>query len=259
MAPPASYYNNYADAAAKNYANAIAIGSSSIVGTINPGGNIGSYTHWKIGAVNTGTLPTGTYPNGFDLNTLGISVAYLYPATSACFLEGTKVLCQVEGVDEYIPIETLKKGTLVKTSRDGYKKVEVLGKGNLYNPGNSDRIENRLYRCSPAKYPELTEDLYITGCHSILVDTLTDKERADTITHLGLVYVTDKKYRLIACVDERAHAWESEGNYTIWHVALENTDITKNYGIFVNGGLLVETCSINLLVNKAKNMTIVVN
>jgi hypothetical protein len=133
-------------------------------------------------------------------------------------------------------------GTLVKTSRDGYKKVEVLGQGTIQNPGHSDRSENRLYTCTKANYPEITEDLFITGCHSILVNNLTDKQREDTIKHLGRIFVTDRKYRLMACLDDRAEPFASEGIYTIYHIALEHTDPKMNYGVYANG-LLVETCS----------------
>jgi hypothetical protein len=42
---------------------------------------------------------------------------------------------------------------LVKTSRDGYKKVVAIGKGVLENPDNDERTENRLYKCTPANYP----------------------------------------------------------------------------------------------------------
>jgi hypothetical protein len=59
----------------------------------------------------------------------------------------------------------------------------------------------------------------------------------------------------MACVDERAEPWNSENTYTIWHFALDHNDHTMNYGVYANGGLLVETCSINFLKNKS-NMTI---
>ena len=59
----------------------------------------------------------------------------------------------------------------------------------------------------------------------------------------------------MACVDERAEPWAAEGNYTIWHFALEHADDGMNYGVYANGGLLVETCSIRTLKNKS-NFTI---
>jgi hypothetical protein len=59
---------------------------------------------------------------------------------------------------------------------------------------------------------------------------------------LGDIYVTEKKYRLPACVDERASVYEVPGDYTIYHIALENDNYYWNYGIYANG-LLVESCS----------------
>jgi hypothetical protein len=214
-------------------------------------GSIGSYTRWRIYS------PSGfssIYNNGLDLSTIGINPqtnVYVYPASAApCFLEGTKILCQVDGADTYLAIESMRPGTLVKTSLNGYKKVELIGKGQIQNPGNSERIEQRLYKCSPARYPELTEDIYLTGCHSILVTKITDVEQETLVKQLGRIFVTDKKYRLTAFADERAEPWASEGQYTIWHFALENEDVKMNYGVYASG-LLVETCCINRLKNKS--------
>ena len=253
---PLLYYNNYNDAISQ--VNNIGAASSFIIGADINYGNVGQIqnTLWRIASFhdnngyNNSFVPTGVYSNGTDLYPL-VSNAYqfnLYPS-APCFLEGTKVLTLTYGKEEYVPIETLQKGDQIKTSRDGYKKVELIGKGDIQNPGNEKRIENRLYKCSTESYPELKEDLYITGCHSILVGEITDKQREETINHLGKIYITDKKYRLMACLDERAEPWNSEGLYTIWHIALENEDEKMNYGIYVNGGLLVETCSINMLKN----------
>jgi hypothetical protein len=172
-----------------------------------------------------------------------------------CFLEGSKILCSVDGTDTYVPVEDMKIGTLVKTSRNGYKKVEVIGHAKFYNPGTKERTDKCLYKCSPNNYPELEEDLYITGCHSILVPSLTDKERELIKQYLGKIFVTDNKYRLIACADERTEAWEYEGTYTVWHFALENENSYTNYGVYANG-LLVETCNIHFMKEKS-NMTLV--
>jgi hypothetical protein len=216
-------------------------------------GTHGGFSSWRLAANSTGTSSQAfVYSAGANLNADG---AYkLYPA-AACFLTGSKILCSVDGVEKYVPIETVKPGDLVKTSRDGYKKVELIGKGSIQNAGNSERTQNRLYKCSPEKYPELKEDLYITGDHSILVDNITDAQKESIIELVGRVFVTDRKYRLMASVDERAEPWASEGDYTVWHFALENSNPKMNYGIYVNGGLLVETCCIYTLKNKS-NMTL---
>ena len=225
--------------------------------TVGDGGPYGpgsGYTSWRIALSSSGTSSKSvTYLNGESLDPVGNY--YLYPAMP-CFLEGTTILCQVDGIEKYVPIEQLKNGTLVKTSLDGYKPVVLLGKGTIQNPGNTERTENRLYKCSTSKYSQLKEDLYITGGHSILEFPITDKQKEDTIKHLGKLFVTDKKYRLIACLDDRAEPWNSEGTYIIWHFALEHQNEKMNYGVYANGGLLVETCSIYVLNNKS-NMTFV--
>jgi hypothetical protein len=222
------------------------LGSSGYYTVGNPF-NYG-YTHWRIASNSTGSSSQLlVYPNGSVLNSGGFY--RLYPA-SPCFLEGTKILCKIGDEERYVCIESLKKGDLVKTSRDGYKKVELVGKGEIHNPGNDERIESRLYKCSPSNYPELSEHIYITGCHSILVDNITQEERDKTVAQLGKIFITDKKYRLMAAIDKRAEPWVSEGKYTIWHLALENEDVKMNYGIYACG-LLVESCSIHSLKNRS--------
>jgi hypothetical protein len=225
-------------------------------------GTYGGYSSWRISSNSNGfSSQSVVYTNGNVLSAFksdGITPGayyYLYPS-APCFLEGSTILCQVGTVEEYIPVEQLTIGALVKTSLDGYKPIVLIGKGTIQNPGHDERTENRLYKCSPSKYPELKDDLYITGCHSILEFPITDKQKEDTIKHLGELFVTDKKYRLMACVDERAEPWNSENTYTIWHFALEHCDEKMNYGVYANGGLLVETCSIYFLKNKS-NMSVV--
>ena len=238
-----SYYPSEADAS--DYTNEIGhFGSVDpspfIVGDVNSGTN-GGYTRWRIASNSNGTSSQAVaYNNGDILNP--INNYYLYPSSVPCFLEGSQILCQIDGKDTYMPVEQMRPGTLVKTSLDGYKPVVMIGTGPIHNPGTDERTQNRLYKCTTAKYPELTEDLFITGCHSILVDTLTDKQKEETIKELGATYVTSRKYRLMAVIDERAEPWESAGTYNIWHFALENDDYYSNHGVYANG-LLVETCS----------------
>jgi hypothetical protein len=168
------------------------------------------------------------------------------PPPPICFKEGSKILCLVDGVEKYIPIETMRPGTLVKTALNGYKPVAAIGFSKVYNPGNGTKSVHHLVKCTPAKYPELNEDLVLTGAHAVLVDDITDKQRADLKELMGDIFVTDNKYRLMACVDDRAESYEAEGLFTIWHFALEHTQYTWNYGVYANG-LLVETTSLRMI------------
>jgi hypothetical protein len=214
--------------------------------------SVSGYNNWRIASNSTGPSPQNIVYNVGDIlsGNFTTDFYYLYPSVP-CFLEGSTILCEVDGVEKYVPVEQLKNGTLVKTILHGYKPVVLIGQGTMENPGNNERIENRLYKCSTSNYPELKEDLYITGCHSILEFPITEKQKEDIIAHLGKLFVTDKKYRLMAYLDERAEPWDSKGIYTIWHFALENPDESMNYGVYANGGLLVETCSIRFLQKKS--------
>ena len=176
---------------------------------------------------------------------------YLSP-TPICFLEGSMILCYnlKTYAEEYRPIETLRKGMFVKTIFDGYKRIDLIGSSKIYNPGNSMRSKYRLYRCPKEKYQNMTEDLIVTGCHSILVQQLTNQERNDVIEVQGATFVTDRLYRLPACVDRRAVPFEQEGLFSIWHLALEHADPFMNYGIYANG-LIVETTSKRMMLERS--------
>jgi hypothetical protein len=157
-----------------------------------------------------------------------------------CFKSGTKILTN----RGYKRIETLRAGDLVKTALHGYIPVWKIGKRKIYHPSTNERIPDQLYVCSSDVYPEVFEDLVITGCHSILVKKWASEEEKERTAHAngGELYITDYHYRLPACADLRAHVYDEEGDYTIYHLALENDDYYKNYGIYANG-LLVESCS----------------
>ena len=156
-----------------------------------------------------------------------------------CFLETSKILTE----QGYKEIKDLRKGDLVKTVNHGLKPIVLIGKRDIVHQATKERIKDQLYQCSPSEYPELFEPLILTGCHSILVDKfVSEEQRQKAIEVNGDIYVTDRKYRLPACVDLRASVYPVPGTYTIYHLALEHSDYYMNYGIYANG-LLVETCS----------------
>ena len=169
------------------------------------------------------------------------NVTYLFAPISGplvCFQEGTEILTNTG----YRAIETLRKGDLVKTVKHGYKSIDRIGYRPIHHIPSAKRIKDQLYVCRSEQYPDITKELILTGCHSILVSNFKEGERDKTRAVLGKIYVTDNHYRLPACVDSRASVYEKEGSYRIYHLALENDDYYMNYGIYANG-LLVETTS----------------
>ena len=165
------------------------------------------------------------------------------PYVIPCFKEDSKILTD----KGYLPIQDLKKGDLVKTLKHGFVPIHLIGKKVIYHSASQERIRNQLYKYDQNAYPEVFEDLVLTGCHSVLVDEFVSEEQREKTIHVnGDTYVTDDKYRLPACADDKAIVYEPAGNYTIYHFALENEDYYMNYGVYANG-LLVETTSIRFL------------
>lgn len=179
--------------------------------------------------------------------------------TYPCFLQGTRILRQNRetGDAEYSAIETLRKGDLIKTYSHGYVPIHTIGHAMLHRPNDNPKTGDRLYRFTPDDYPELDEDLCITGNHCILHHKLSDKKRAQVEKHMGKIFITEGKYRVPAFLDNRAKPYAKDGSATIWHFALENNDIYDNYGIFANG-LLVESSSIRFM-NELSNMELVLH
>lgn len=216
-------------------------------GGTNCGGAGGSYNSNAVaGRENTGGGGggggggNGTFPSGLNGAVGGSGTFILVFRDNPCFRIDTKILTN----RGYRKIQHLRKGDLVKTVKHGFVPIDMIGTSEIHHHVDTDDTKHnqkRLYRLSREKYPELFEDLVITGCHSILVDEFSGNERSETQRVLGDIYLTDNFYRLPACVDRRTKLYEVEGTHRIYHIALENKDYYMNYGIYANG-LLVESC-----------------
>ena len=232
------------------------VGGSYIITTNAPNQTLDSLVNTRVSMSTYNSLyDQGGYYMGDVFSPVqyaSTAVQYTAP-TPICFLEGSMILCfnLITNQEGYRPIETLRNGDFVKTLFDGYKRIDLIGHSKIYNPGHTMRSTYWLYRCPKENYPFLLhDDLIITGCHSILVQTLTTQERQEVIDVQGAAYVTDRLYRLPACVDRRTVPFEQEGLFTIWHLALEHPDPYMNYGIYANG-LVVETTSRRMMLERS--------
>lgn len=196
---------------------------------------------------NNYTVTKYSSPN-FPTTSSDTPVAY-----AVCFKENSKILCLIDGIEKEMLIQDIRPGVLVKTLLNGYVPVHMIGTSKLFNPANSERFTDRLYLCTTEMYPELNEDLIITGGHSILVDKLKGDQEKKIINKFKKIYITNNKYRLVAEFDDRAVPYNEEGEFNIYHFSLENKNYYSNYGIYANG-LLVETCSKRYL-TEFSNMT----
>jgi len=241
--PVLSYFSNQTDALNNNYINSIASGATYILGDSIYDGSLNGITDWKVITFNSpspaGTINPGIYTNGTDVTSLvgtyGVSV---FPTNMICFLGGSTILTN----KGYKFVEDIKRGDLVKTLTHGLVPVHGVGSKKIHNRASETRIKNQLYLLSKSVYPELTDNLVITGSHSLLVDDLPKDQVKATKELLGNIYVTEGKYRLPVCLDQRSTVYPEQGEFTVYHVCLENENESSNYGIYANGTLLVESC-----------------
>jgi streptogramin lyase len=170
-----------------------------------------------------------------------------------CFNEDTKILCLNHSLEEeYVPIQDLKKGDLVKTYLHGYRKVDLTHKGVLFN--NPNKWNQCMYKMEKTEENGILEDLIVTGGHSILVDSISEEEQ-ERLDKLGLSdfpvqYKFDDKYLLLVSASDHFVPLTDNKKYTYYHLTLENNgDGNQQFGIWANGVLTETTCK-NYLLSK---------
>lgn len=165
----------------------------------------------------------------------------LLTSDPSCFNEGTKILCLNKNLEEeYIPIENLRKGDLVKSYKHGYRKIDLIGKNIMIN--NPNKFNECMYKMEKTEENGLIEDLIVTGGHGILVHDLAEyKEENDKI--FGKTVMIDDKYLLLSAVSKEFLKLENTNLYTFYHFILENNgNDDERFGVWANG-ILTETPS----------------
>jgi hypothetical protein len=185
-----------------------------------------------------------TFPVGLPMGIYTVSVVGPnYNETAAnlritCFVEGSEILCIKNDKEEYVKVEDLDEGDLVKTYKNTPKKIKHIMKKVYKNDNSYSKI------CKLSGRLNQTKDLYLTGGHSMLVDELTEKQEKDTLKVWKQVRKIEDKCLLLCFIDDANEKIDDENEYTIYHIALENDDLDGQYGIYANG-LLTESISIN--------------
>lgn len=163
----------------------------------------------------------------------------------SCFNEGTKILyLNKKLAEEYILIENLRIGDLVKTYKHGYKKVELIGKNPMIN--NKDKFTHCMYKMEKTDENGLIEDLIVTGGHCILVDNLGNYEE-ETNKIFGNTPMIEDKYLLLVGISNDFKQIEDSCIYTYYHFIVENdvnNDENMRFSVWANG-VLTETPSKN--------------
>ena len=186
-------------------------------------------------------LPTNVYKTYlYDVTNSIIETSFTLYAD--CFQKGTRILCEN---DVYVPIENIKIGDLVKTYKHGYQKVILCKTTRSCDYVRNSKNQIHLYK--KASNPDLTEDLYLTGGHSLLLDTLSETELKNMkeALYADLELMVEDKYKLM-CYFNKHIEISPQQNVELYRFTLEppeNAIPSHVYGIWANG-ILSESNSV---------------
>lgn len=191
----------------------------------------------------TNITQTGTY------NILLFSISFQNKPV-ICMGENTLITILENNNEIQKPVKELEIGQLVKTENCGYIPIKHIYKSVLYNSKNEDgqRKKDKIYVLSPEKFPELKQNLYLTGGHPLLVEKLSDSESK----RQNKLYLkkSDKKvgdyYVLLTFICENAMDCIESGLFPIYNLVLgknETSTLLDRYIIRING-LLTSSMSL---------------
>jgi hypothetical protein len=180
-------------------------------------------------------LPDSTY------NTMLVTITVI----AICFGDNTLLPIVVKNENKckivYKKIQEISVGEYVMTEYHGPKKIKYIYHEKIQNVPNGEnqkKLNNKLYLLKKEKFPELIEDLVLTGNHSILVK----------LNHLNIQAMTKNPemylrnyYRLETYKNKKAEDYFFDGVFNIYNVILENNNKYVKYPIRING-ILSESC-----------------
>lgn len=155
-----------------------------------------------------------------------------------CFNHGTKILCLNKMLEEeYIPIQRLKSGDVVKTYLQGYRKIKNIGLNKFMN--NPSDTYKCMYTMKKDKHPDLIEDLTITGGHSILINYVCRKDRIRLNKMLQGVRTIGDKQLILSCISELFNKIENNNEYVYFHFCVDTNEKQKGekFAVWSNGFL----------------------
>ena len=166
--------------------------------------------------------------------------------TPRCFSENTKILCINDKLEEeYRLVQDLMIGDIVKSYKNENRPITSIIKGIFTNiPKTDDRC---MFKMSKTDDNELSEDLIVTGYHSILVDERTAEEEKRNPQWAN--HKIDDKYRVVSSVFNKFERIVDNNQYTYYNFSLKIDDNRdRPFGVWANG-LLVECASNQVIKN----------
>ena len=156
-----------------------------------------------------------------------------YNTQPLCYHKDTLILILENDEEMYKKISELHVGDMVKTYKSGHKKIKLINSFK-YKCLNKQNPLCNLYKMKG-------HDIIVTGGHSILVDELT-KEEEMKHQQFKFKYNIEDKHLLLSCFSDKFEKLETVEEYELFHFVLENENIYKNYGVYINDSVLSESC-----------------
>lgn len=149
------------------------------------------------------------------------------------FAAATMITCKVDGTEQQVAVQDLRKGMLVKTSLGGFKAIDRVGSA----------AAMEVATLSKENHSELSADLTVTGNRCVLVDSLTEEQRAQIVAD-GKIRVVEKKFCLPVSL---AGAVVAQGETTVYNFSLEHVDKLLSRGVYANGLLVDHSCILHMM------------
>lgn len=164
----------------------------------------------------------------------GTSAGIYYSSSPLCYEANTLILVLENEEEVYKKVSELKVDDLVKTYKNGFKKVKLI-RSFSYKPLDKNNKLNLLYK-------HKDNGVILTAGHSILVDELTKQEKINN-DKFGFDQTIEDKKLLLACSSDKFEKIDDDQEYELYHFSLESDEPKSHYGVYINDGILSESCS----------------
>ncbi len=219
---------------------AISVSGNNGLASINDTGSLG-YLYYStdqgatwINAISISSITINDANLSGSQGISGTSAGIYYTSSPLCYEANTLILVLENEEEVYKKVSELKVGDLVKTYKQGYKKINLL-RSFTYKPLNKNNELNLLY-----KHKE--NGVILTAGHSILVDELTEEEKLNNKKYRFNQTIEDKKL-LLACSSDKFEKIDDDQEYDLYHFSLESDEPKSHFGVYINDSLLSESCS----------------
>jgi hypothetical protein len=170
-----------------------------------------------------------------------------------CVGLGTQIICLKDGKECTVPVETLKAGDFVKTLTHGFLPIHTI---NHTTSLFTSTTKMKMLHLTSKHDSHVQGDLFITDLHPLLVEENDEKYKEDIARQKRarknpkFNYVGEK-FRLEGkhC---KSFPLATDGQYTIFSIALEKQGDQDQFGMWANG-LLIESTSLKYI-NRIKTV-----